>query len=73
VLGISGPDLVQGREQIINKRADLCLDPFCRADKISRPFAVKQWNHDILDEIDGRPLGITSAGEEGNIASNSIQ
>jgi hypothetical protein len=52
----------------------LHLDPFDRASKINQPLALtKIVIITFLQEIGVRTLGVISAGEEANIASDSIK
>jgi hypothetical protein len=65
--------LVQSREQIINKIILIAFGSFWQGVQNQWPFVAKSVIIALLHEIDGQVLGIASAGEEANIASDLIK
>jgi hypothetical protein len=74
VAGISRPELVQSRKQIINKIILIVFGSF-REGIQNQPALCgeKKCSHNFMQEMDGRTLGVKSAGEEANFVSDSIQ
>jgi hypothetical protein len=73
VVGISGPGLVQSQKQIINKTIVIGFGSFRQVIQNMWLFALaKSVIITFGPEIDGRTLGVTSAGEKANIASDLI-
>jgi hypothetical protein len=73
-VGTSGPDLVQSWKEIINEKILIGFGSFRESVRDqSTVCREKSVIIAVLHELVGRTLGVTSAGDEANIAPDSIK